>query len=93
VVEITQIFENKIDRADGRHCVNWKLSAESHTACIGVIRRAGGHRKHADARCSDLVLGGGRGSLRCGGCASEDENNNERSDKVFHGRYPFSCIR
>jgi hypothetical protein len=57
----------------------------THTAGIGIVRRAGWNRKHAGAGRGDFVLGGGRRGL--GGCGGtgQDENDDESSDNGFHG--------
>ena len=61
----------------------------SHAAGIGIVGGAGGNRDHADSGRSNLVLGGGRGGLSGGSYASEDQNDDEGTNDMFHSGIPL----
>jgi hypothetical protein len=67
-----------------------RLPTKTHSAGVGIIRRAGRNRENAHAGCSDLVLSG-RGGRDLGGCsgAGEDEDDNESTDEMFHNGIPL----
>jgi len=65
------------------------LVAKTHTASVGIIRRAGGNREAADLGHGDLVMGSGEGGLGGGNCTGEDEDGNEGANELFHSGIPL----
>jgi len=68
------------------------LLSLTHSAAIGIIRRAGWNRKHAGTGGGDLVLGGGGGDLGGSGCSGKDENNDESANDMLHVWAPFEVL-
>ena len=66
-----------------------KLSSLSHAAAVRIIRSAHGNGKHAHLGHSDLVLGGGGGSLCGSNCSGEDEDDDEGANDMFHNGIPL----
>jgi hypothetical protein len=66
-----------------------RLAALSHTAGIGIIRRAARDGKHAGAGGDNLVLGGGGGGLGGSNSTGEDEGDDEGTDEMFHNGIPL----
>jgi hypothetical protein len=67
-------------------------SAAANSAGIGIIGSAHGDGHSAGLGDDDLVLAGSGRDLRRGRCASENEDDDESADDVFHFDYPLSCI-
>jgi hypothetical protein len=60
-----------------------------HTAGIGIIRGANRHGKHAGAGGGYFVLGRGGRGLGCGSYTSENQDDDEGADNMFHNGIPL----
>jgi hypothetical protein len=61
------------------------LAALTHATGMRIIRSTNRNRQHArTGNCGFVALGRGRGSLGCGGGASQDEDDNECANDMLH---------
>jgi len=65
------------------------LAAQTHPACVRIVRGAGRNRQHAGSGSNNLAMGRSGRCLSGGSCTGDDDGNNESANEKFHDKGPF----